>query len=88
MSWRYASVYFSWKWGHWCPMDLFFLFFFFSFSEIVTAKSSECEPDKSTDDTFDGLSDGSYIDDLDNDFVPTSDLDEIDVSLYSVYTVW
>lgn len=62
--------------------------FFFSFSEIVTAKSSECEPDKSTDDTFDGLSDGSYIDDLDNDFVPTSDLDEIDVSLYSVYTVW
>ena len=56
------------------------------FSEIFTAESSECEPDKSTADIFDSGSDGSYIDDLDNDFVPTSDLDEIDVSLYSVYT--
>jgi hypothetical protein len=49
-------------------------------------ESSECEPDKSTADIFDSGSDGSYIDDLDNDFVPTSDLDEVDVSLYSVYT--
>jgi hypothetical protein len=46
------------------------------FSEIFTAESSECEPDKSTADIFDSGSDGSYIDDLDNDFVPTSDLEK------------
>ena len=24
--WSYAPVYFSWKWGHLCPMDTFFHF--------------------------------------------------------------
>jgi hypothetical protein len=74
----------SWKRGHWFGVIWTHSSIFFS--EIFTDESSECEPDKSKADIFDSGSDGSYIDDLDNDFVPTSDLDEIDVSLYSVYT--